>query len=60
VALGPTLVQLPPRWKRNTDGSTSSAPRQPPGRRLRWAVELRDPSWLHGDTYEVLVTTVPP
>jgi uncharacterized protein YecE (DUF72 family) len=49
---GPTLVQLPPRWKRNTgrlDEFLSVAPRS-----RRWAVELREPSWLHEDTYEVL------
>jgi uncharacterized protein YecE (DUF72 family) len=51
-ALGPTLVQLPPRWKRDTgrlDEFLSVAPD-----RLRWAVELRDPSWVHEDTFEVL------
>ena len=50
--LGPNLVQLPPRWKRDTarlDEFLSVAPR-----RLRWAVELRDTSWLHDDTYSVL------
>ena len=50
--LGPTLVQLPPRWKRNAerlDEFLSVAPK-----RLRWAVELRDASWLHDETYEVL------
>ena len=50
--LGPTLVQLPPRWKRNTerlDEFLSACPKT-----LRWAVELRDPSWLHDDVYEVL------
>jgi uncharacterized protein YecE (DUF72 family) len=51
-ALGPTLVQLPPRWRRNAerlDQFLSVAPRH-----LRWAVELRDPSWLHDDVYAVL------
>jgi uncharacterized protein YecE (DUF72 family) len=50
--LGPTLVQLPPRWKRNAerlDEFLAVAPK-----RLRWAVELRDPTWLHDDVYEVL------
>jgi uncharacterized protein YecE (DUF72 family) len=50
--LGPTLVQLPPRWKRNVerlDEFLSVAPA-----RLRWAVELRDPSWMHDDVLEVL------
>ena len=39
--LGPNLVQLPPRWKRDTsrlDAFLSVAPA-----RLRWAIELRDP-----------------
>ena len=51
-ALGPNLVQLPPRWRRNTarlDEFLSIAPAS-----IRWAVELRDPSWLHDDTFEVL------
>ena len=50
--LGPTLVQLPPRWKRNTqrlDEFLSAAPAD-----LRWAVELREASWLHDETFEVL------
>jgi uncharacterized protein YecE (DUF72 family) len=51
--LGPTLVQLPPRWRRNTarlDEFLSIVPTTT----MRWAVEIRDPSWLHDDTYEVL------
>jgi uncharacterized protein YecE (DUF72 family) len=51
-SLGPTLVQLPPRWRRDVgrlDEFLSVAPRS-----LRWAVELREPSWLHDDTFEVL------
>lgn len=50
--LGPTLVQLPPRWKRNTerlDEFLSFTPKA-----LRWAVELRDESWVHDDTFTVL------
>ncbi len=50
--LGPTLVQLPPRWRRNVerlDEFLSVAPK-----RHRWAVELREPSWLHDDTLAVL------
>jgi uncharacterized protein YecE (DUF72 family) len=50
--LGPNLLQLPPRWRRDTgrlDHFLSVAPRD-----IRWAVELRDPSWLHEDTYDVL------
>jgi uncharacterized protein YecE (DUF72 family) len=52
AAVGPTLVQLPPRWRRNAerlDEFLEAAPR-----RYRWAVELRDPSWLHDDVYDVL------
>ena len=51
-SLGPTLVQLPPRWKRNAerlDEFLSVAPGQ-----LRWAVEMREPSWLDEEVYEVL------
>jgi uncharacterized protein YecE (DUF72 family) len=51
-SLGPNLVQLPPRWKRNAerlDEFLTVAPRD-----LRWAVEVRDPSWLHDEVYDVL------
>jgi uncharacterized protein YecE (DUF72 family) len=50
--LGPNLVQLPPRWKRNVerlDEFLSAAPTS-----LRWAVELREASWLHDDVFDVL------
>jgi uncharacterized protein YecE (DUF72 family) len=50
--LGPNLVQLPPRWKRNAerlDEFLSCAPTT-----MRWAVEMRDPSWLHEDVFAVL------
>jgi uncharacterized protein YecE (DUF72 family) len=50
--LGPNLLQLPPRWRRDVvrlDELLSVAPRD-----VRWAVEVRDPSWLHDDTYDVL------
>ncbi len=52
AALGPTLVQLPPRWRRNAerlDEFLTAAPRT-----MRWAVEARDPTWLHDEVYEVL------
>jgi uncharacterized protein YecE (DUF72 family) len=52
AALGPTLVQLPPRWRRNVerlDEFLTVAPKT-----LRWAVELREPSWLHDDVFAVL------
>jgi len=50
--LGPNLVQLPPRWRRDAprlDEFLAAAPR-----RIRWAVELRDPSWLHDDVLTTL------
>ncbi len=50
--LGPVLVQLPPHWKRNVqrlDGFLKAAPGH-----VRWAVEFRDESWLHDETYDVL------
>lgn len=50
--LGPVLVQLPPRWRANPerlDGFLRVAPS-----RLRWVVEVRDPSWLCEDVYGVL------
>ncbi len=52
ASLGPNLVQLPPRWKRNVerlDEFLTAAPRD-----IRWAVELRDPSWLHDDVFALL------
>ncbi len=51
-ALGPNLVQLPPRWRRDAarlDAFLEVAPKD-----LRWAVELRDPSWLHQEVFAVL------
>lgn len=50
--LGPNLVQLPPRWRRDTarlDEFLSVAPTS-----VRWAVEVREPSWLHDDVFDVL------
>jgi len=51
-AAGPTLVQLPPRWRRNAERLDEFLSVAPPTR--RWAVELREPSWLHDEVYEVL------
>jgi len=45
-------VQLPPRWRRDVgrlDAFLSLAPAD-----LRWAVEVRDPSWLHDDVFDLL------
>jgi uncharacterized protein YecE (DUF72 family) len=52
ASLGPTVVQLPPHWRRNEqrlDEFLDAAPRS-----MRWAVEVRDPSWLVDDVYDVL------
>ncbi len=49
---GPTLVQLPPHWRRNVgrlDEFLSVVPRH-----RRFAVELREPSWLDDDIFAVL------
>ena len=50
--LGPNLLQLPPRWKRNTERLEEFLAAAPA--RLRWAVELREPSWVHDDVFELL------
>jgi uncharacterized protein YecE (DUF72 family) len=54
--LGPTLVQLPPRWRRNSERLDEflTTARELGGHDLRWAVELREASWLHDDTFAVL------
>jgi uncharacterized protein YecE (DUF72 family) len=50
--LGPNLFQLPPRWRRDVPRLDDALAATDP--RMRWAVELRDPSWLHDDVFEVL------
>jgi uncharacterized protein YecE (DUF72 family) len=52
ASAGPTLVQLPPRWKRNAERLDQFLSVAPSSR--RWAVELREASWLHEEVYEVL------
>lgn len=52
AALGPTLVQLPPRWHRNVERLDEFLDTAPTS--MRWAVELRDPSWLHDDVFDTL------
>jgi uncharacterized protein YecE (DUF72 family) len=50
--LGPNLVQLPPNWRRDVprlDDFLAAAPGS-----IRWAVEVRDPSWLHDEVFDVL------
>ncbi len=51
-SLGPNLLQLPPRWHRDVgrlDTFLSAAPST-----LRWAVEVREVTWLHDDTFDTL------
>ncbi len=50
--LGPILVQLPPRWR--VDAGRLAAFLQAAPRRHRWAVEMRDESWLCDPVYKVL------
>ena len=52
ASAGPTLVQLPPKWRRNAARLDEFLAAAPSGR--RWAVELREPSWLHSEVYDVL------
>jgi uncharacterized protein YecE (DUF72 family) len=51
-ALGPNLVQLPPRWRRDVARLEEFMAALPS--RHRWVVELRDPSWLHDDVFGAL------
>lgn len=51
-ALGPILVQLPPRWRPNPprlEAFLAAAPA-----RHRWAIEVRDPRWLCEEIFAVL------
>lgn len=50
--MGPNLVQLPPHWHRDAgrlDAFLAAAPTK-----TRWAVEFRDPEWLHDSVFDVL------
>jgi uncharacterized protein YecE (DUF72 family) len=54
-AQGPTLVQLPPGWKRDAarlDDFLAAAGELGPD--IRWSVELRDARWLHDDVFDAL------
>jgi uncharacterized protein YecE (DUF72 family) len=59
--LGPILVHLPPRWKVNVERLAAflDVAVSGPGRKLRWAVELRDPTWLVEPVYQVLRERLP-
>ena len=50
--LGPNLFQLPPHWKANAARLEEVCARLPGD--IRWAVELRDRSWLRDDVLQVL------
>jgi uncharacterized protein YecE (DUF72 family) len=50
--LGPNLVQLPPRWRRNVERLDEFLTAMPED--IRVAVEFREPSWLHDDVFDCL------
>ena len=50
--LGPNLFQLPPHWRANAARLDELCSRLPDD--IRWAVELRDPSWLDDAVFDVL------
>ena len=50
--LGPVLYQLPPRWKKNTERLRSFCSQLP--KDLLHVLEIREPSWLADDVYDVL------
>lgn len=50
--LGPVLVQLPPQW--SSDPERLDAFLQVAPKKLRWAIEFRDSSWLCDEVYDVL------
>jgi uncharacterized protein YecE (DUF72 family) len=50
--LGPVLVQLPPHWGADPPRLRAFLAAAP--RKVRWAIEVRDASWLCEDIYAVL------
>jgi uncharacterized protein YecE (DUF72 family) len=52
ASLGPNLFQLPPHWKVNVARLGEVLAMLPAD--IRWAVELRDPSWLRDDVFDQL------
>lgn len=50
--LGPILVQLPPKWRADPARLREFLREAP--RRHRFAVEMRDPSWLCDEVYDAL------
>jgi len=52
--LGPVLVHLPPRWRVNVARLEAFLEVASRYRGVRWAVEVRDGSWLREEVYAVL------
>jgi uncharacterized protein YecE (DUF72 family) len=52
LSFGPILVQLPPRWHVAPDRLERFLAAASPEH--RWAIELRDPSWLCEEVYSIL------
>ncbi|CAM3587764.1 DUF72 domain-containing protein [Smaragdicoccus niigatensis] len=50
--MGPTLVQLPARWRPNPHRLDEFLAVASPS--VRWAIEFRNPEWLQESIYEVL------
>ncbi len=50
--LGPILVQLPPNWKADPERLAAFLKAAPKDH--RWAVEFRDPRWLHEEVFTIL------
>ena len=50
--LGPVLWQLPPGWKVNVERLEEFLSRLP--KKIRYAFELRNPTWMTDEVYEVL------
>lgn len=50
--LGAILVQLRPNWERQIDRLAAFLEAAP--KHYRWAVEVRDPDWLHEEIYGLL------
>jgi uncharacterized protein YecE (DUF72 family) len=52
--LGPILVQLPPRWRRDVGRLSTFLEVLPAGQ--RFAMEFRDPDWFHPSVFDALRT----
>jgi uncharacterized protein YecE (DUF72 family) len=50
--LGPVLIQLPPRWRRDVGRLTDLLAALPHGH--RFAMEFRDPDWFHESVFDAL------